>query len=73
MTAVVTALIKFGFEEWHLKCIGINCGENNFKSQAIPERLGFLNEGIVFVHPLVEVNGKMIRSIAYYQSNSRDI
>jgi ribosomal-protein-serine acetyltransferase len=65
MTAAVTALIKFAFEEWQVKCIEIHCGENNLKSRAIPERLGFLNEGISSVHPLVQVNGQMVQSITY--------
>ena len=69
MTSSVEALMKFAFEEWHVKCIEIHCGENNFKSRAIPERLGFLNEGISAVHPLVEVNGQMVRSITYSKSN----
>lgn len=69
VTAAVATLIKFAFEEWHVKCIEIHCGENNVKSRAIPERLGFLNEGISAGHPLVEVNGQMVRSITYSKSN----
>ena len=69
MTAAVAACIRFAFEEWNVERMEIHCGETNLKSRAIPERLGFLNEGISSIHPLVEVNGQMIQSITYSKSN----
>ena len=72
MTIAVDALIKFAFEEWNVKRIEIHCGENNFKSRAIPERLGFLNEGISLTEPFVQVNGQMIPSITYSKCNPRN-
>ncbi len=42
-----TKIIDFGFSEINLNRIEIRCGVENYKSQAIPERLGFKKEGIV--------------------------
>jgi ribosomal-protein-serine acetyltransferase len=70
MTAAVAACVRFAFQEWNVERIEIQCGEDNLKSRAIPERLGFLNEGISSIHPLVEVNGQMVKSITYSMCNS---
>jgi ribosomal-protein-serine acetyltransferase len=69
MTAAVAACIRFAFEDWNVERMEIHCGETNLKSRAIPERLGFLNEGISPTDPLVEVNGQMIQSMTYSKSN----
>ncbi len=61
--------IRFVCEQWNVERMETHCGENNLKSRAIPERLGFLNEGISSIHPLVEVNGQMIQSITYSKCN----
>jgi ribosomal-protein-serine acetyltransferase len=70
MTAAVAACVRFAFQEWNVERFEIQCGENNLKSRAIPERLGFLNEGISSIQPLVEVNGQMVRSITYSMCHS---
>lgn len=46
MTDAVKALIKYGFEQMNLNRIEILCAVQNMKSRAIPERLGFTNEGV---------------------------
>ncbi len=45
MTACVRELIKIGVEYFALKRFEIRCAVENKKSRAIPERLGFTNEG----------------------------
>lgn len=47
MTRSVQALINYAFCDLQLQRIEIRCGIKNLKSRAIPERLGFTQEGIV--------------------------
>lgn len=47
MTKSVEKLVDHAFSIWNLKRIEIHCGEGNLKSRAIPERLGFTQEGII--------------------------
>ncbi len=47
MTTAVRDLIHQGFSNWQLQRIEIRCAVNNHKSRAIPERLGFRQEGIL--------------------------
>lgn len=47
MTRATQAIVDYCFNELHLHRIGIRCAEFNFKSRAIPERLGFSQEGIL--------------------------
>ena len=44
MTTAVKELLKIGFGELNLNKIEIRCAEDNIKSRAIPERLGFTYE-----------------------------
>ncbi len=46
-TRTVKGLINHAFYELGLNRIEIRCGKNNHKSKAIPERLGFYQEGII--------------------------
>lgn len=45
MTRTVRAVLNYAFNELNLHRIEIRCGENNKKSRAVPERLGFVVEG----------------------------
>lgn len=47
MTAVVSSLLDYAFEEYDVHRVEIRCGVENEKSRAVPERLGFNEEGII--------------------------
>ncbi len=47
MTKSCKALIEYAFREFKLNRVEIRCAEKNLRSRAIPERLGFVNEGII--------------------------
>lgn len=47
MTRVVGALTDYAFEKYELNRIDIRAAYDNKKSQAIPERLGFKQEGVL--------------------------
>lgn len=47
MTEAVKSLINIAFTEYKLNRVEIQCGVKNEKSKAIPERLGFKQEGII--------------------------
>lgn len=46
ITRTVSALLDYLFEELKLNRVQIQCAASNERSKAIPERLGFMNEGI---------------------------
>ncbi|TAE43658.1 MAG: N-acetyltransferase, partial [Bacteroidetes bacterium] len=47
VTQATAALIRYGFRELGLNRIEIRCATGNHRSQAVPERLGFVREGIL--------------------------
>ena len=47
MTSAVARLLELGFEQLQLNKIEIRCAQENRKSQAIPERLGFHFDAIL--------------------------
>jgi ribosomal-protein-serine acetyltransferase len=47
ITKSCKAIIDYAFNVLDLNRIEIKCGTGNFKSKAVPERLGFKQEGIV--------------------------
>lgn len=47
MTRACRAFVSYAFDELKLNRIDIRCGVGNTKSRAIPERLGFKQEGVL--------------------------
>ena len=47
MTAAVAALLDHAFGPWELTRVEIRAGVANTRSRAIPERLGFREEGVL--------------------------
>ena len=47
MTTVVCALLNHAFDRWELTRVEIRAGVANRRSRAIPERLGFREEGVL--------------------------
>lgn len=50
MSKSVEALAEIGFSKYNLRQIEIACASKNFKSRAVPERLGFKFEGVIPEH-----------------------
>jgi ribosomal-protein-serine acetyltransferase len=63
MTTVVRALVDHAFTEWNLHRIEIHCAPANHRSRAIPERLGFREEGILRDAELI--NRQYLDSVVY--------
>jgi ribosomal-protein-serine acetyltransferase len=47
MTKTVQAILSYIFLHLHLHRVEVRCGVHNKKSRAIPERLGFKQEGVI--------------------------
>lgn len=58
MTKAVQAIVKYAFETLDLNRVEILCAVGNDKSCAIPERLGFIHEGIL--RKSHKLHGKLI-------------
>ena len=63
MTRAVRALMQHGFDHLGLNRISISAAVGNLKSRAIPERLGFLQEGIA--REVEWVNGRPLDHAVY--------
>lgn len=63
MTGSVKDLMKLGFNYYALNRIEIRCALDNHKSRAIPERLGFRQEGII--RSAEKVYGKYLDHVVY--------
>jgi len=57
-------LVEYGFNELNLNRIEISCAEGNDKSRAIPQRLGFKEEGIIRESELIR-SGKLVDNHLY--------
>jgi ribosomal-protein-serine acetyltransferase len=69
MTSAVRALTDHAFASWRLKRVEIRAGLGNTRSRAIPERLGFEQEGVLRE---VELVGKRYVDQAVYAMLARD-
>ncbi|CAG7636500.1 GNAT family N-acetyltransferase [Paenibacillus allorhizosphaerae] len=47
MSSSCKKMVDYAFHELGLNRVEIRCGTGNAKSRAIPERLGFVNEGVI--------------------------
>jgi ribosomal-protein-serine acetyltransferase len=47
MTAAVSALLDYAFDQWRLARVEIRAGVLNGRSRAIPQRLGFSEQGVL--------------------------
>lgn len=47
MTKACRVFVDYAFRELKLNRVEVRCAERNLKSRAIPERLGFVKEGII--------------------------
>ena len=63
MTRVCKKFIDYAFVDLGLNRVEIRCAENNYKSRAIPERLGFTNEGTIREVELL--NGLYVNHVVY--------
>lgn len=63
MTSAVRTLVDHAFAEWRLNRVEIRAAEPNRRSRAIPERLGFRQEGTLRAAELIE--GRCLDSVVY--------
>ena len=63
MSLAVMEMLKIGFNDFALNRIEIQCAKENVKSRAIPERIGFIQEGIL--RSSEKVNGQYYDHVVY--------
>lgn len=63
MTMATREMVSIGFNDYALNRIEIQCATANTKSKAIPERLGFVQEGIL--RSSEKVNGQYLDLVVY--------
>lgn len=63
MTKACKVFTDYAFEVLQMNRVEIRCAEDNFKSRAIPQRLGFAEEGIIRDDELIY--GKYLDSVVY--------
>lgn len=63
MTLAVQALVNHALSVWHLNRVEIRPADENRRSRAIPERLGFSQDGILRSAELV--NGRYLDVVVY--------
>lgn len=63
LTRACRELITYAFQELDLNRIEIRAAEENAKSRAVPERLGFVQEGMI--RDAAQVHGKYMNHVVY--------
>jgi ribosomal-protein-serine acetyltransferase len=63
MTEAVRAHVDHAFATWELNRILIQAAVDNGRSRAIPERLGFREEGVL--REVERVGGRMLDGVVY--------
>ena len=63
MASAVREMLSIGFYDLELNRIEIHCATSNVKSRAIPERLGFIQEGVL--RSSEKVNGRFLDNAIY--------
>jgi ribosomal-protein-serine acetyltransferase len=63
MTAAVRAYVDHAFTGWRLNRVMIQAAVENARSRAIPERLGFREEGTL--REVERVGGRMLNDVVY--------
>lgn len=63
MTKACRAMIDYAFKELTCHRVEIRCAEENYASRAIPERLGFVQEGIL--RHTEELGGQYVNHVVY--------
>ncbi|MDX1994368.1 MAG: GNAT family protein [bacterium] len=66
MTRACRSITSYAFDELHLQTVNIRCAVGNLRSRAIPERLGFVNEGVLPFKPWLR--GSQIEEVLFSMS-----
>ena len=71
MTACTKVLIRYVFEEFDINRVEIQMSTRNPKSKAIPERLGFTQEGVLRSNERLRMSSRIVMCIVCYVRNMK--
>ncbi len=63
MTSSIRSVIEYAFTQWNINRIEARCASENIRSRAIPQRLGFVEEGVM--HQGEWVGGRYTDQVIY--------